>query len=127
MADLRLVRTVKHPTVDVTEWVLLATAPLTASGCNEIVLSSTLKKHVETAAKAIAGPGWRRQYTVVRRDRMKMFYLKCNGCPAEFRMDSIGLAEASHHDDISGKAGPAKDCAKYYDYECGGWSLDVKP
>jgi len=120
-------RQIKYATVDLTDWALLSLAPLTASGCNEIVLRSTLRKNVETAARAIAGPKWRHQYTVTRLSNIKRFWLKCNGCPARFSCDAVGIADASHHDDIAGRSGPAFDCVKYADYECGGWTLEVSP
>lgn len=121
------VRTIKYATVDLTEWALLNLAPLTVSGCNEIVLRSTLKKNVEAAARAIAGPKWRQQFVVTRLTNIKRFFLKCNGCSAKFTCDGEGLAAADHHDKIAGRSGPAFNCAKYADYECGGWELEVTP
>jgi hypothetical protein len=120
-------REVKYPSLDRTEWVLLDRAPLTASGANEIVLTAVFKHNVEAAAKAIVGPKWRRQYVAVRKTDIKRFILKCNGCPATYTTDSMGLAAASRHDDIAGKKGPASQCVKWDDYECGGWTLDVSP
>jgi hypothetical protein len=119
---------VKYPSLDRTEWCLLDRAPLTVSGANEIVLTTTLKKYAEIAARAIAGPAWRRQYVAVRKTDIKRLILKCRGCQATYTTGSQGLAAAIQHDLIAGKSRTiAANCVKYDDMECYGWDLDYSP
>jgi hypothetical protein len=57
----------QYGTVDVTKWVVVEAAPLTASGHNEVVAAFGLKTDASRWARDTYGRRWRSRVSVVAR------------------------------------------------------------
>lgn len=56
------------PTIDTTKWVLRTkSAPLSESGCHEIVMSARAKSELKMLARLVFGRQWTKDYEVVAR------------------------------------------------------------